>query len=89
MPTVRFTRHLERFLDCPPVDVAGATVREALFAALAGNPRLRGYILDDQDRLRRHVTIFVGGAMIRDRAGLSDPVGPEDTVHVLQALSGG
>jgi molybdopterin synthase sulfur carrier subunit len=52
-------------------------------------PRARTYVLDDQGALRRHMTIFVDGAQLVDRAGLSDPVGPSSEVHVMQALSGG
>jgi sulfur carrier protein ThiS len=50
---------------------------------------LRGYVLDDQGALRRHVAVYVNGRPIADRIGLSDPVGPDDEIHVFQALSGG
>ena len=50
---------------------------------------LRGYVLDDQGHLRRHVQVFVDAAMVADRAGLSDPVGDASEVFVMQALSGG
>jgi hypothetical protein len=69
--------------------VRGRTVREVLEAAFAENPQARGYVLDDQGGLRRHMMIFVGGRMIANRAELSDRVGPEDTVDIMQALSGG
>jgi sulfur-carrier protein len=55
----------------------------------AENPRARGYVLDDQAGLRRHITIFVDGKMIRDRARLADAVSETSTIHVFQALSGG
>ena len=55
----------------------------------AAQPRLRSYILDDQDRVRRHVAIYVNGRPIADRDHLSDPVGDADEVFVFQALSGG
>jgi sulfur-carrier protein len=89
MPRVTFTENLRRHLAAPPVNVAGSTVREALDAVFADNGQLRGYILDDQSRLRKHVTIFLNGAMIRDRHDLSDPVAAEQEVFVFQALSGG
>lgn len=89
MPIVTFTRALERFLDAPSATAAGATVREALDAVFASRPALRGYVLDDQGALRRHVAVYVNGAPVRDRARLTDPVGPDDEVFVLQALSGG
>lgn len=89
MPSVSFTTALRRHLDAPPAEVAGGTVRAALEAVFRSNPRLRGYVLDDQGRLRRHVMIFVDGEAVRDRAGLSDPIGPAATLFVMQALSGG
>jgi molybdopterin synthase sulfur carrier subunit len=89
MPRVSFTPQLQRFLDAPAADVAGATVREALEAIFAGNPRLRGYIVDEHGRLRQHVTLFVGDRAVADRTGLSDPVGTDTEIFVLQALSGG
>ena len=61
MPTVVFAPVLQRHVECRPVDVAGGSVREALDAALTANDA-RGYILDDQAALRRHMLIFIDGA---------------------------
>jgi len=89
MATVHFTETIQRHVACPPSTVGGTTVREVLDAVFASNPRARGYVLDEQDELRKHMAIFVDGRMIRDRARLSDAVGPEAEVYVMQALSGG
>jgi hypothetical protein len=89
MPRVTFTPNLQRHIACPPLEVAGATVREVLEAAFAGNAAARGYVLDDQAALRRHMAIFVDGVPIRDRVGLSDHVPAGGEVYVMQALSGG
>lgn len=89
MPRVSFTGNLQRHLSAPPAEVQGSTVREALDAVFANNPLLRGYVLDDQGAVRRHVNVFVGGEPVRDRARLSDPVEATDEIAVLQALSGG
>ena len=89
MPTVSFTSALQRFLPAPSTRVDGATVAEALAAVFAARPPLRGYVLDDQGAVRRHVVIFVNGQAIGDRVRLSDPVGPNDEVYVFQALTGG
>jgi sulfur-carrier protein len=86
---IAFTPNIQRHVACPQTDVAGGTVREALDAVFADNPRARSYILDDQSALRRHMTIFVDGKLIRDRNGLSDVVRPNSTIYVFQALSGG
>lgn len=89
MPRVTFTRNLQRHVECPPVEVSGATVAEALAAVFAANPRLRGYVLDDRGALRQHMAVFVDGRAIEDRIGLGDPVADGGDIHVLQALSGG
>jgi molybdopterin converting factor small subunit len=89
MPTVSFTSALQRFLEAPSMRVEGATVRDALDAVFAKRQPLRGYVLDDQGAVRRHVAIYVNGEVIRDRTGLSDTVGPQDEIYVFQALTGG
>ncbi len=89
MPKVAFTQNIQRHVECPEMTAPGTTVREVLSHAFAANPRARSYVLDDQGALRRHMAIFVDGALIRDRAKLSDPVKPDSSIHVFQALSGG
>lgn len=89
MARVTFTDNLQQHVDCPPADAPGATVREVLEQVFAGNPRLRGYVLDDQGALRKHMNIYVDDDLLRDRAGLSDPVRPGAKIYVMQALSGG
>lgn len=89
MATVRFTKNLQRHVPCPPCEVAGRTVREVLDAAFAVNEAARGYVLDDQGAVRRHVALFVDGRAVQDRDTLSDPVRPDSEIDVMQALSGG
>ncbi len=89
MARVTFTGNLQRWIEAPAADAPGATVREALEAVFARNPLLRGYVLDDQGAVRRHVVVFVGGEPVKDRTNLSDPVSPGSEISVLQALSGG
>jgi molybdopterin synthase sulfur carrier subunit len=89
MPTITFTSALQRHLPAPSAEVDGATVGDALAAIFATRPKLRGYVLDDQGALRRHVAIYVNGAKVKDRRRLSDPVGARDEIFVLQALTGG
>ena len=73
----------------PAAEVAGGTVRELLDRVFDDNKKLRGYVLDDQARLRMHVVVFINGEMIRDRTHLTDTVTDTDEVFVMQALSGG
>jgi sulfur-carrier protein len=89
MARVVFTPNLQRHVACPATEVPGRTVREVLDAVFAGNPQARGYVLDDQAALRKHMAIFIDGAPLRDRAGLSDAVRDSSQIYVMQALSGG
>ena len=89
MPKVSFTPNLERHVDAPCVESSGRTVRAVLDEVFANNARLRGYVLDDQGRLRQHVAVFVNGQMVEDRRNLSDAVVDTDELFVMQALSGG
>ena len=89
MAKVHFTPNLARHVSCPAQEMPGATVRAVLDGMFAANPQLRGYVLDDQAGLRRHMSVFVDGQQVKDRAGLSDPIGANSTIFVAQALSGG
>jgi len=89
MPTVRFTQNIQRHVACPPRQVGGSTLREALEAYFHTNEPARGYVLDDQGKLRKHMAAFIDGIQISDRDGLSDEVRPDSTIDMFQALSGG
>ncbi len=47
---------------------------------------LRFRVVDEQDRVRTHINVFVGSVLTRD---LATPLRPNDEVHILGALSGG
>jgi hypothetical protein len=89
MPHLFFTQQLARFTQAPQVETPATGLRDGLEAAFAVNPRLRGYVLDDQGHLRENVVIFIDGRRCADRARLDDPLRPDSKVYVLQALSGG
>jgi sulfur-carrier protein len=89
MATVFFTPQLQRFTTTPQVETGAATLREALGAAFAINPQLRGYVLDDQGHLRANVVCFIDGRRCTERVLLTDPLQADSRVYVLQALSGG
>jgi molybdopterin synthase sulfur carrier subunit len=67
------------------VRVDGATVAELLVALERAQPTLGGWILDERGRIRRHINVFVNGDYGRE----DTPVGPEDRIDVLPAISGG
>ena len=89
MAHIVFTQQLRRFTETPDLVVPAPTLRAALDAAFALNPRLRGYVLDDQGHLRANVVAFIDGRRCLERVRLDDPLRPDSEVHVMQALSGG
>lgn len=89
MARVVFTANIQRHVSCPETEVEGRTVREVLDGLFAINPQARGYVLDDQAALRKHMIVFVDGQPVRDRERLSDRVGGASVIHVFQALSEG
>ena len=89
VPHITFTPQLRRFTETPELDCEARTLREGLEAAFAANPRLRGYVLDDQGHLRANVVVFIDGRRCSERVLLADPLQAQSRVHVLQALSGG
>ncbi len=89
MPSVRFTRNIQRHVECPTLDVPGATLSEVLNAYFASNERARGYVLEDDGRLRKHMAVFIDGQQIEDRDTLTDRVSRDAVVDVVQSLSGG
>jgi molybdopterin synthase sulfur carrier subunit len=90
MPTVSFTYALKRFFpDIDSQQVDAADVRDLLDKLDVKFPGLKGYIVDDQGRLRKHVNIFHNGTLIDDRVKLSDELTNTSEVYIMQALSGG
>ncbi len=89
MARLIFTQQLARFTAVPQVDTGAATLRAALDAAFADYPLLRGYVLDEQGHLRDNVVAFIDGRRCVERVRLADPLAPDSTVYILQALSGG
>ena len=89
MISLSFTPNLLRHVESPETKGTGGTVREVFDAYFQENPAMRGYLLDDQGAVRKHVAIFLNGELIRDRSRLSDPVEDHAEIYVAQALSGG
>jgi molybdopterin synthase sulfur carrier subunit len=86
---VRFTQNIQRHVACPTRESSGATLREVLNNYFRENERARGYVLDEQGRIRQHMVVFIDGELVRDRDGLTDAVQAGSAVDVIQALSGG
>jgi molybdopterin converting factor small subunit/photosystem II stability/assembly factor-like uncharacterized protein len=67
------------------LEVGGSTVGEIVAGLERDHPRLNGWIRDERGDVRRHVVVFVNG----DRAGLGDPVSPQDRLDILPSIAGG
>jgi len=89
MAEIHFTSHLRNLVPDGPLSASGVTVGEALENLVAGQPHVRGYVLDDQGRLRKHVCIFADGRRLPREAALNQSIRPDSKLYVMQALSGG
>jgi sulfur-carrier protein len=68
------------------VEASGATL-DALLADLERRyPGIRFRMVDEQDRIRRHVRVFVNGNQVFE---LARTLSPSDEVVIVQALTGG
>lgn len=68
------------------LDLPGADLASVLAALDARFPGVRFRIIDERDRVRRHISIFVNEDRVTD---LARPLAPADEVMIVAALSGG
>lgn len=84
---VNLSSHFRSYTDgAPTVPAQGATVAEVLADLDRRHPGLRFRLIDEQDRVRRHVKVYVNLTPVED---LSTTVASDDELHVFGALSGG
>ncbi len=88
MVQVHFTSHLRHVVPTGAIEARGGNVAEALCDVFARYPAARGYVLDDQDRIRLHIAVFVDGIHVRSGV-LAHPLNSDSELYVMQALSGG
>jgi len=89
MPLISFTSHLRAVGPTEPRSYDGATLKDVLDAVARDFPRLPSYLFDDQGRFRKHIAVFVDGAMEPKENALARPLTEASEVHIFQALSGG
>ncbi|MHB8667292.1 MAG: MoaD/ThiS family protein [Burkholderiales bacterium] len=77
---------LRSYTERSEAEASGATLAAVLADLDRQYAGIRFRIVDEQDRIRRHIRIFVNGAQLRE---LSQPLAPSDEVVIVQALSGG
>jgi molybdopterin synthase sulfur carrier subunit len=77
---------LRSYTESSETLAAGATLSAVLADLDRQYPGIRFRMIDEQDRIRRHIRIFVNGEQVRDLAQL---LRVTDEVVIVQALSGG
>ena len=77
---------LRSYTERGETEASGATLAALLTDLDRQYTGIRFRIIDEQDRIRRHIRIFVNGQQARD---LSKPLSAADEVVIVQALSGG
>lgn len=77
---------LRSYTGASEVEADGATVGAVMTDLDRRYPGLRFRMIDEQDRVRRHMRVFVNGEQVFD---LARPLAPSDDVAIVQALSGG
>jgi molybdopterin converting factor small subunit len=86
MPLVRLRGPLKRLAgDRAEHAIDGGSVGELLRELERAHPAAGGWILDERGMLRQHINVFVNGELCAQET----PVGADDRVDVLPALSGG
>lgn len=68
------------------IDLPGADLGQILKALDARFPGVRFRLVDEQERIRPHINVFVNADGVRD---LAHPLGGADEVMIVGALSGG
>ncbi|WP_020532095.1 MoaD/ThiS family protein [Flexithrix dorotheae] len=90
MAVIQFTTNLKRFYpDLNAIEIDAKTVAELIQKVDLKFPGLKDYVVDEQGKLRKHVNIFIGNNMIKDRETLLDTITEKDEIYIMQALSGG
>lgn len=77
---------LRSYTDKSEAEASGRTLAEVLADLDRQYAGIRFRVIDEQDRIRRHIRIFVNGDQVRE---LSQPLAATDEVIIVQALSGG
>lgn len=90
MPKILIPTPLRQFADKKDaVEVAGATVGEALDALTAAHPEIKKNLFTDEGKLRSFVNVYVNDEDIRflekDKTALS----AGDTISIVPSIAGG
>jgi molybdopterin converting factor small subunit len=68
------------------VEAEGASLAELLVDLDRRHPGIRFRVVDEQDRIRKHIRFFVNREQV---SRLDVSLATSDEVHIMQSLSGG
>ena len=77
---------LRSYTEQSEIEVNGATLAAVLADLEHAYPGIRFRMIDEQEKIRPHIRIFVNGEQVRD---LLQALNAKDEVVIVQALSGG
>jgi molybdopterin converting factor small subunit len=77
---------LRSYTQSREVEADGATIGELLEELDRRYPGFRFRMIDEQNRMRPHMRVFVNGEQTFD---MTRPLHANDAVQIVQALSGG
>jgi molybdopterin converting factor small subunit len=87
MPKVNVASPLRSYTHgAVSVSASGSTIAEVLQNLEEQFPGIRFRMIDEQNRIRQHIRIFVNS---NGAADLSAPIAEQDVLHLICALSGG
>jgi molybdopterin converting factor small subunit len=87
MTVVRIPSQLQSYTaGATCVEAPGETIDQVLWALDRAYPGIRFRVIDEQDRVRRHMRLFVGTEAATD---VGAPLGKGDELLIFGALSGG
>lgn len=77
---------LRSYTESGETEASGANLAAVLADLDRRYPGIRFRMVDEQDRIRRHIRVFVNGNQVTD---LAHRLEARDEVVIVQALSGG
>ena len=71
------------------IDVAGATVGEALSSLVSSHPDLRRHLYTDEGKLRAFVNVYLNDEDVRYLDKEATPLSDNDTISIVPSIAGG
>lgn len=89
MVQVKLTANLQKYFPKQELEVEAGNLRDLLRKMDDIQSGFSHYVIDEQNRIRKHVNVFINGRLIIDKNRLDHSFDKGSTIHIMQALSGG